>query len=204
VYSVHGIVSRYRIQHGRSGLWLSFGLGRSEATRGLSRSPVGWGLHQGWLLLVTAWLPAGREGLLRLGSCLRGPVDPMDPMLNLAVSLLFRGWAIAWWEQYDPISGQYTWAGVVDMCFLLLLSRTFSTQYLLGIFRGLLMDPCCGLILWAAQTAHPNRKRNETKRLPIGNHTLGIQWSHDRWRHVNRKFGDGADNSFHGTYFLLS
>jgi len=23
--------------------------------------------------------------------------------------------------------------------------------------------------------------------LPIGNHTLGIQWSHDRWRHVTRK-----------------
>jgi len=24
--------------------------------------------------------------------------------------------------------------------------------------------------------------------LPIGNHTLRIQWSHDRWRHVTRKF----------------
>ena len=23
--------------------------------------------------------------------------------------------------------------------------------------------------------------------LPIGNHTFGIQWSHDRWRHVTRK-----------------
>ena len=46
------------------------------------------------------------------------------------------------------------------LCFLLLLSRTFSTQYLLGIFWGWLMDPCCGLSLWAAQTAHPNRKLN--------------------------------------------
>jgi len=44
------------------------------------------------------------------------------------------------------------------LCFLLLLSRTFSTQLLLGIFGGWLMDPCCGLSLWAAQTAHPNRK----------------------------------------------
>jgi len=41
---------------------------------------------------------------------------------------------------------------------LLLLSRTFSAQYLLGIFWGWLMDPCCGLSLWAVQTAHPNWK----------------------------------------------
>jgi len=32
--------------------------------RGLSRAPVGWGLHWGWVLPVTAWPPAGREGLL--------------------------------------------------------------------------------------------------------------------------------------------
>jgi len=28
--------------------------------------------------------------------------------------------------------------------------------------------------------------------LPIGNHTLGIQWSHDQWRHVTPK-GQGRD-----------
>jgi len=34
---------------------LSFGLGGSETTRGLSRVPVGWGIHRGWGLPVTAW-----------------------------------------------------------------------------------------------------------------------------------------------------
>jgi len=33
-------------------------MGRSEATRGLSQARVGWGLHRGWVMPVTAW-PAG-------------------------------------------------------------------------------------------------------------------------------------------------
>jgi len=60
------------------------------------------------------WLhgqPAVWDGLLWLGGCLWGSTDPMDPMLNLAVPLLFRGWVIAWSAQRNPISHQYTWAG---------------------------------------------------------------------------------------------
>jgi len=55
------------------------------------------------------------------------------------------------------------------LCFLLLLPRTFSTQYLLEIFWGWLMDPCCGLSFWAAQTAHPNRKLNLTPQVLLFN-----------------------------------
>ena len=81
--------------------------------------------------------------------------EKLNPQYNQN-SVLTMPW-IAWGSR-DPPPPPPLATGLVWLCFLLLLPRSFSTQYLLGIFWGWLMDPCCGLSLWAAQTAHPNRK----------------------------------------------
>jgi len=67
----------------------------------------------------------------------------MDPMLNLSVPLLFGDeQSLDWSDMIRSVTclRERGW-----LCFLLLLPQTFSTQYLLGIIWGWLMDPCCSL-----------------------------------------------------------
>ena len=67
-------------------------VGVTQKPRGALPAPVGWGLHRGWVLPVTAW-PVTPAGWLTWTAqlLLWGSGDPMDPMLNLAVPLPFRG-----------------------------------------------------------------------------------------------------------------
>jgi len=109
------IIYRYRIQRGRSGLWLPL-VWVAQKPRGGSPGPrlagayIGDGCCQ-W----PHGRPVGWDGLLWLDSCLWGSMDPVDSKLNLAVVLFFRRWVIAWLEWHVPISDQYTWAGVVAL-----------------------------------------------------------------------------------------
>ena len=91
MYSVHGIVSRYRIQSSLFGtltlLWS--GLLRSHAGALPGPGRLGFTLGMGAASDRMAAFRQRRTALI--GQLPVGARDPMDPILNLAVPLLFRG-----------------------------------------------------------------------------------------------------------------